>query len=137
MSVVVRILIALHGLVTLAIGAGTLSGGPPSPDMSRLPGAAWYPIPLGQSWLLRDSMSQLGGALWIVAGVGLLATAAAFFGIFLGTSVWRIMGLGSALIGVTAIAMFFHPYYVIALLTNLAIIAAAVFEASFRRVSGT
>jgi hypothetical protein len=136
MQIFVGVLIALHGLITLAIGGVAASGAPTPTEMSRLPGAGWYPVPLGESWLLRGEASQIGGAVWVVAGIGLLLTAAAMLGFVL-PEAWRQVGLISAVFGLAGLALFFHPYYVIGIAMNLAIIGAAtILELTARRVFG-
>jgi hypothetical protein len=132
----VGVLIALHGLITLAIGGVAVSGAPTAPELGTLPGADWYPVPLGGSWLLRGGVSQFGGALWLVAGVGLLLTAASVFGL-IAPGAWRQVGLVSGVLGLAGIAVFFHPYYVIGIAANLALIGAAtVLEPTVRRMLG-
>jgi hypothetical protein len=135
-QVLVGVLIALHGLITLAIGGAAVGGAPTPPQMGRLPGAGWYPVPMGESWLLRGGAAQMGGVLWVLAGIGLLLTAASVFG-FIMAGAWRQAGLISGALGLAGIALFFHPYYVIAVAANLALIAAAtVLEPTARRVFG-
>jgi hypothetical protein len=136
MPVLLGILVALHGLITLAIG-GTAASGAPTPEMSKLPGAGWYPVALGDSWLLRGGAAQIGGVLWVLAGVGLLLTAASIFGFILPAGAWRQIALASGALGLAGIALFFHPYYVVAIVANLALIAAAtVLEPTARRLLG-
>jgi len=135
-QVFVGILIALHGLITLAIGGAAVGGARTSPEMGKLPGAGWYPVALGDSWLLRGSAAQIGGALWVVAGIGLLLTAASVFGFVL-PGAWRQVGLISGALGLAGIALFFHPYFVIAIAADLALVAAAtVLEPTARRILG-
>ena len=136
MSVFIGILIALHGLITLAIGGVAVGGAPTPLEMSKLPGAGWYPVALGESWLLRGEAAQIGGVVWLLAGIGLLLTAASVFGFVL-PGAWRPVGLISGTLGLAGIALFFHPYYVIAVAANLALIGAAtLFEPTARRVLG-
>lgn len=125
MGVFVGILMAIHGLITLAIGGTAVSGAPPVSGAAGLPGAGWYPVPLGQSWLLQGDAARIGGVFWVIAGVGLIATAAAMFGFVIPTSAWRVLGLVSAVSGLVALVAYFHPYYGIAIVVNLAILAAA------------
>ena len=133
MQIVFGILVAIHGLITLAVGSGATSG---TAGVS-VPGTSWYPVALGQSWLLQGDMARLGGALWLVAGLGLVGTAAAVFGIGLPTGLWPTLGVFSAVVGLVAVALFFHPYYAVALVVNLAIIAAAtVFRAASKSALG-
>ncbi|HAF09010.1 MAG TPA: hypothetical protein DCK98_02870 [Chloroflexi bacterium] len=136
MTVFVGALIALHGLITLAIGGAAVSGAPTSSEMSKLPGVGWYPVPMGESWLLRGGAAQMGGVLWVLAGVGLLLTAGSVFGFIL-PGAWRQVGLVSGAVGLAGIALFFHPFYVIAIAANVALIAAAiVLEPTTRRALG-
>src|SRR5688572_24968578 len=132
----VGVLIALHGLITLAIGGAAVGGAPTPPEMSKLPGAGWYPVALGDSWLLHGGAAQMGGVLWVLAGIGLLLTAASVFGFVL-PGAWRQVGLISGVLGLAGIALFFHPYYLIAIAANLAIITATtVLAPTARRVLG-
>jgi hypothetical protein len=104
--------------------------------MSRLPGAGWYPVALGDSWLLRGGAAQMGGVLWLLAGIGLLLTAASVFG-FVMPGAWRLLGLTSGALGLAGVALFFHPYFAIAIVADLALVAAAtVLEPTARRVLG-
>lgn len=137
MSIVFGVLMAIHGLITLAIGGVAVSGAPTPPEMNRLPGAGWYPVALGESWLLQSTAARIGGVLWVTAGLGLLATAASVFGIVIPTSAWRTIGLISASTGLAAVVVFFHPYYAVAIVVDIAIIAAATtLEATSRNVLG-
>jgi len=136
-AVVVGTLIVVHGLITLAIGSTALSGAPPPQGASSLPGAGWYPLAFGESWLFSGSAIRLGGVLWLAAGIGLLATAAAMFGFVLPTSAWRVLGVVSAVTGLAALGTFFHPYYVIGILANIAILAGVTtMESTSRRLFG-
>lgn len=137
MSVLVGIVLTLHGLITLAVGGAAVSGAATPTEMGRLPGAAWYPIPLGESWLLRGGAAQIGGLVWAFAGIGLLLTAASLFG-FVMPGAWRQLGLVSGTLGLAGLALFFHPYFVIAIALNLGIIVAAtVLEPTARRILGS
>ena len=78
----------------------------------------------------------MGGVLWVLAGIGLLLTAASVFGFVL-PGAWRHIGLASGALGLAGLALFFHPYFVIAIAANLAIIAGATaLEPTARRLLG-
>ncbi|HZQ49559.1 MAG TPA: hypothetical protein VFB69_04550 [Candidatus Dormibacteraeota bacterium] len=133
MPILLGIVVAIHGLITIAIGAGTLNGGRPV----STPGMNWYPVSLGQSWLLSDGAARIGSGLWILAGVGLVLTASALLGIVLPRTAWPVLGLGSAVVGLVALALFFHPYYAIGILANVAILGAAtVFRSNAKTLLG-
>jgi hypothetical protein len=127
------ILVAIHALITVGIGAGIIS----NPRGVAAPGTAWFPVALGQSWLLPIGIAKFSGALWLVAGIGLLATGAAILGLGLPRPAWPTLGLLSALVSLVALALFFHPYYAIAIVVNVAIVAAAtVFRSTVKNVLG-
>lgn len=133
MQIVFAILVAIHGLITLASGLGSAS----NPKGIAVPGVSWYQTALGQSWVLPSNMAGLGGLLWVVAGVGLVATAAAIIGIAIPTNAWPMLATGSAIVGLIAVALFFHPYYAVAIVVNIAIIAAAtVFRSTAQNLLG-
>lgn len=72
-----------------------------------------------------------------LAGIGLIATSAAMFGLVPPTCAWRAIGLVSAASGIAAIVVYFHPYYLIALIVDIAIVAAATaMEGTSRRLLG-
>jgi hypothetical protein len=121
MQILLGILVLVHGLITTAVGAGSIS----NPKGVVVPGTGWYPVALGQSWMLQGDAARLGAGLWMIAGLGLIATSAAILGIGLPTGLWTTLGLVSAVIGLLAVAVFFHPYYAVAVAVDLAIILAA------------
>lgn len=133
MQIFLGILLLVHGLITTAIGAGSLS----NPRGMTVPGTDWFPVALGQSWMLQGDTGRVGAGLWLVAGIGLIATAAAVLGIVVPANLWPTLALGSAVVGLMAVAVFFHPYYAIAIAIDLAIVAAAtVFRATTKSVFG-
>jgi hypothetical protein len=133
MQILFGILLLVHGLITTAIGAGSLS----NPRGVTVPGTDWFPVALGQSWMLQGDVARLGSVLWLAAGIGLIATAAAVLGIVVPANMWSALGLASAVVGLMAVAVFFHPYYAIAIAVDVAIVAAAtVFRATTKSVFG-
>ena len=121
MQVLLGILVLVHGLITTAIGAGSIS----NPRGIAAPGTDWYPVALGQYWMLQGDAAKFGAGLWLIAGIGLIATVAAILGVALPTGIWPTLGLVSAVIGLLAVAVFFHPYYAVAVAVNVAIVFAA------------
>ena len=116
-----------HGLVTVAIGAGSLANGPGVPNPTWL---GWWPAPLGRSWLL-DALpfasgggAALGAALWMVAGAGLVTAGAGALGVpglpGLQGSWQQLAGVGAGL-SLAALALYLHPYYALGVLLNAAI----------------
>jgi hypothetical protein len=122
MQILFGLLIAAHGLITLGIGAGTIA----NPKGVPVLGTDWFPVALGQSWLLGGDAARIGGVLWIIAGVGLIATSVAVLGFGLPTSAWQTLGLVSAAVALLTLALYFHPYYLVGIVANLAILAAVI-----------
>jgi hypothetical protein len=119
--------LVLHGLITSSIGLAAVSN-PAAPAITLPSWFSWWPGPFGRSWVfefigLGAGANLLGGVLWVVAGLGLLGGAAALLG-FGPLEGYRyqllIAGAGLSLV---ALALYFHPIYVAALLINVAIIA--------------
>lgn len=137
MVTLVGVLIVVHALITFGSAQGALAAPPPAPGTGSLPGAGWFPFALGQSWLFEGSAVRIGGVIWLAAAVGLIATAAAVFGFVLPTSAWRGLALASSVTALVALVTFFHPYYLIGILANVALLAAVTFmEPTSRRLLG-
>jgi hypothetical protein len=133
MQVFFGVLLAIHGFITLAVGTGSIA----NPKGVAVPGVDWFHTALGQSWMLSGDTAKLGAGLWLIAGAGLVITAAAVLGIGLPTNTWPTLGLFSAVVGLLAVALFFHPYYAIAVGVDIAIVAAAtVFRSTAKSVFG-
>jgi hypothetical protein len=120
--------LVVHGLITAAIGVGSLAGGPGAANPAWL---SWWPTALGRSWLL-DALplgagaARLGGALWIVAGLGLIAAGLGLFGTPLLHAGWPALALAGAALGLAALVLYFHPFYVLAVLLNAAILVGVL-----------
>jgi hypothetical protein len=120
-----------HGLVTAAIGAGSLAGGPGVPNPAWL---NWWPAPLGRSWLL-DALPlgapgvALGGGLWVAGGVMLIAAGAGVLGLPGLHGAWQTLALVGACLSLVALALYLHPYYALGIALNVAIAAALLHPA--------
>lgn len=77
---------------------------------------SWWPTPLGRSWLL-DALplgagaARLGGVLWLVAGLGLIAAGLGLVGVPLLHGEWQTSALIGAALSLVALVLYFHPYY--------------------------
>jgi len=115
-----------HGLITSMIGFGALTS--PSAPATALPTwFAWWPGPFGRSWAF-DALSlgagaqMVGGVVWLVAGLLILAGGLGWFGfgLFEGSRVTLLVtGAGLSLV---ALALYFHPLYLAAVAINIAIV---------------
>jgi len=128
-QVVVAGLVVAHGLITTTIGLGGVTR-PDAPAMALPAWFGWWPGPFGRSWLI-DAMhlgpgaSRIGNGLWLVAGLALVAAGLGWLGVPALAGVWQQLVLGGAIVGLVALALFFHPFYLVAVLVNVAIVMRA------------
>jgi hypothetical protein len=117
----------LHGLITTMIGIGGVT----RPNAAAMPLPAWFgwwPGPFGRSWLfdglyLGTGAAVVGGLIWLVAGIALIGAGLGWLGVPAFREVWQLLALAGGSVGLVALALYFHPIYVIAVLINLALVA--------------
>jgi hypothetical protein len=115
-----------HGFITSMIGFGAVTS-PNAPAMALPSWFAWWPGPFGRSWAF-DALSlgagaqMFGGFVWLAAGLLIIAGGLGWFGfgLFEGSRVTLLVA-GAAL-GLVALALYFHPIYLVALAINIAIV---------------
>jgi hypothetical protein len=119
-------LLFVHGLITTAIGAGAVT----KPDAPGVPttGLSWWPTPLGRSWVvdgwqLGSGASVALGVVWTLGGLALLGASVGLFGVPGLHRVWQLLAVAGGGLSLVAIGLTFHPWYLIALAVNLAIVA--------------
>lgn len=86
-----------------------------------------------RTWLMpalpAETAATLASAFWIAALAGFVLAALSFWGIVLPADVWRSLGLGSAVVSLIGIAVFFGTWpafnTVAALAVNAAVLVAA------------
>jgi hypothetical protein len=120
---VVALLVVVHGLVYVNAARGVL----PVFD-------GWS----GTSWLLGDAVGaealrRLALALWVVAGLGLVATGAAIGFALPGAAAWRVVAIVASAVGVLSFFVFWDGRAdrlvaegVLGMLASLAVLAAAL-----------
>jgi hypothetical protein len=115
-----------HGFITSMIGFGAVTS-PNAPAMALPSWFAWWPGQFGRSWAF-DALSlgagaqMFGGFVWLAAGLLIIAGGLAWFGfgLFEGSRVTLLVA-GAAL-GLVALALYFHPIYLVAVAINIAIV---------------
>jgi hypothetical protein len=115
-----------HGFITSMIGFGAVTS-PNAPAMALPSWFAWWPGPFGRSWAF-DALSLGGGAqvvggfVWLIAGLLIIAGGLGWFGfsLFEGSRVTLLVA-GAAL-SLVALALYFHPIYLAAVVINIAIV---------------
>lgn len=121
--------VAVHGVVTLVIGAGAVTR-PDADALATPPWMSWWPGPFGRSWLvdalhLGTTGSVVSGLLWCAAGVGLVAAGLALAGVPALAAIPSWLLPVAAGIGLLALATTFHPFYLLAVAINVALVLAA------------
>lgn len=119
--------LVVHGLITTAIGAGSIGASNP-PAMTMPSWLSWWPVSLGRSWLLDATGlgspgAVIGGLIWLVAGLALIGAGLGYLGIGPMRDQWHLLAAFGALLGLVALGLYFHPFYVGAVAINLVLIA--------------
>ena len=126
-QVLVGGVLIVHGLITTMIGVGGVTN--PSSPATALPSwFNWWPGPFGRSWLvdalhLGNGAAALGGAIWLVAGLALIGAGLGFLGVPIVRDQWPLLAVAGALIGLVALALYFHPIYLGAVVINVVLVA--------------
>jgi len=125
---VVGIVLVVHGLITTMIGFGSMSN-PSSAAMPAPSWLSWWPGTLGRSWAfdaldLGSGSTMIGGLLWVVAGLALVGAGLGWLGVSVVSDQWQTLGLVGAVLGLAALALYFHPFYVIAIVINVVILVS-------------
>src|SRR5438128_3512003 len=118
----------VHGLITMASGMGAVADGGrkawTEPGLANAAWLSWWPINLGRSWIIDAAQIgppgyALGELIWLASGLAFVGAGLGLFGVPGLQPVWRMLALAGGGFGVTAVALFFHPWYALALLINL------------------
>ena len=83
-----------------------------------------------RSWLLpalpAASATMVAGSFWVISMLGFVAAALAFWGIVVPGDLWRPLAIGSAVVSLVGIALFFGTWppfnTVAALVVNIAVL---------------
>jgi hypothetical protein len=118
--------LVVHGLITTMIGAGAVTN-PNSPAMTLPSWFSWWPGAFGRSWLfdalgLGTGVSVVGGLVWLVAGVALVAAGLGWLGVPGVRDLWQTLAFVGAALGLLALAVYFHPLYLVAVVIDLAVV---------------
>jgi hypothetical protein len=125
--VVVGGFLVLHGLITTMTGFTGVTN-PNAPSLTLPQWFNWWPGPFGRSWLfdalhLGTGAAVVGGLIWLAAGIALIAGGLGWLGVP-GLDAFRfVLLIVGATLGLLALALYFHPIYLIAVAINFAIVA--------------
>ena len=123
---VVGIVLVAHGLITTMIGFGSMSN-PTSAAMPTPSWLGWWPGTLGRSWAfdalnLGSGPALIGGLLWLAAGLALVGAGLGWLGVSVVSNQWQMLALVGAVLGLAALALYFHPFYVVAIVIDVVIV---------------
>jgi hypothetical protein len=127
MNILIAVLLILHGLITAAFSAGSFKPGDPVQNPTWL---NWWPTHMGQSWLLprpigeRPPVALLGGILFLAGGVALIGSGLGLLGLIIPQAWWPFLAVAGAAISLLMLVIYLHPFYLIGIASNLAIISS-------------
>ena len=123
MRIMVAVLLVLHGLITAAQSATSFGS---SSGVANPKWLAWWPTPLGKSWLGVEGsfLGILAGFLWLLAGAALVAAGFGLFGFIVPAAWWRVLAGAGAVLSLVLFAVYAHPFYAIGIAADLAILIA-------------
>lgn len=127
MQILVGGVLVAHGVITSAIGFGAVTNSA-APSFALPSWLAWWPGAFGRSWLfdavgLGTGAAIVGGLVWLASGLALVAGGLGWLGVAPMEELRHVLLVSGAALGLVAIALYFHPLYVAALLINVAIVA--------------
>jgi hypothetical protein len=129
-KLLIGILLIIHGLIVAGQSAGSFGSTIPN-ELQNPSIVSWWPINMGRSWLfswlgLEKTLVvyRIGGLLWLVGGIALVAAGLGVLGFVIPTDWWRGLAVGGAVISLIMLAVYFHPLTIIGTAASLAVLAA-------------
>lgn len=130
MKILIGILLILHGLIV--VGQSTGSFGATLPKEVQNPAfVIWWPVNMGRSWLFSWlgldktlTVYRIGGLLWLVGGVVLVAAGLSLLGWIIPTTWWRDLAVAGGAISLFMLAIYLHPLMIIGTASSLAVIVS-------------
>jgi hypothetical protein len=110
------------------IGFGSMS----NPSGAAMPAPSWlgwWPGTLGRSWAfdalsLGSGPALIGGLLWLAAGLALVGAGLGWLGVSVVSDQWQTLALVGAVLGLAALALYFHPFYLVATVIDVVILVS-------------
>ncbi len=131
MKIFIGILLVIHGLIVAAQSSASFK---PSAGAANPAWMNWWPVNLGQSWLLVPSASEniiisRGlGTFWLAAGLALIAAGLAVLGIIIPIEWWRNFALAGAALSILLLVVYFHPFFIIGFGADVILLAALLLK---------
>jgi hypothetical protein len=127
--VLIGAFLVFHGLITTMIGVGSVAR-PNGPAMPMPAWLDWWPGPFGRSWVvdgfgLGTAGAVAAGLVWLASGVVLVAAGAGYLGLGPFRDLWPALTVAGGGLGLLAVGLSFHPFYLAALVINLVVVILA------------
>jgi hypothetical protein len=130
MKILISVLLIIHGLIVASQSSGSFGSTIPN-ELQNPSFVSWWPINMGRSWLfslfgLERTLAvyRIGGLLWMVGGILLVAAGLGIFGFIIPADWWRSLAIGGAAISLFMLAIYFHPIMIIGTASSLAVLIA-------------
>ena len=95
MKILIAVLLIVHGLIVTAQSSGSFKPVTGPIGVENPSWVSWWPTQLGQSWLLsylgleKSPIVVIGGVLWLISGIALVAAGLGVIGFFIPIELWR------------------------------------------------
>jgi hypothetical protein len=119
MRLLIGVLLIVHGLIVAAQSTGSFKPAAGPVGLENPASVSWWPTRLGQSWLLsgigleRSPLVGVGGVLWLMGGIALVAAGLGALGLLIPSVWWRDLAVAGAVISLIMLAIYLHPLYTI------------------------
>ena len=136
MKLLISILLILHGLIVAGQATGSFGSTIPN-EIQNPTFVSWWPVNLGRSWLfswlgLEKSLAvyRIGGLLWLVGGIALIAAGLGLLGFNVPTAWWRDLAVAGGVISLFMLAVYLHPLTIIGTASSVAVLVATLWAKS-------
>lgn len=130
MKLLISALLIVHGLIVAGQAAGSFGSTIPS-ELQNPSFVSWWPMNMGRSWLFSLlglerilTVYRIGGLLWLVGGIALVAAGIGVLGFIVPNDLWRISAIVGAAISLLMLTLYFHPIMIIGTASSLAVLVA-------------
>ena len=130
MRLLIGVLLVIHGLIVASQSTGSFGPGIPN-EVENPAFMQWWPVNMGRSWLVSSfgmertlTVYRIGGVLWLVGGMALVAAGLSLLGLIIPSEWWRALAVAGGSISLVMLLIYFHPLMIIGIASSLAILVA-------------
>ena len=136
MKILISVLFILHGLIVAGQAAGSFGSTVPA-EIQNPAFVSWWPVDMGRSWLfswlgLEKNLAvyRIGGLLWLVGGIALVAAGLGILGFIVPMGWWRELAVAGGAISLVMLAIYLHPLMIIGTASSVAVLVALLWAKS-------